>query len=147
MRLKSAEWLPTVTPRTYICQRWDANFVRWRQHQGLSRRLLSPPPVPSVHEGDKNRGVPSWAPAGNLSLGGLKVFSLLTHLWRSVKAPGCWFEITSKFQWGSKSTNMKSVNDEAQRVVSCHIISSEWPFPRGWSPHEGKKSRFGTCPW
>lgn len=45
-------------------------------HAALHGRLLSPPPVPSVREGDENRGVPCWAPAGILSLGGLK--SVLT---------------------------------------------------------------------
>lgn len=41
MRLESAGWLPTVTPRTYTCRRWDSNLVQWRQRQGLSGSMAA----------------------------------------------------------------------------------------------------------
>ena len=54
MRLESAGWLPTVTPRTHTCRRWDSNLVQWRQRQGLSGSMaascLRPQSLPNVRE-------------------------------------------------------------------------------------------------
>lgn len=100
MRLRSVEGLPTAAPLTLP----ELGFKSGPVDPEPGTLTLSctaasglHPLVPSIQEGDKNRGALSSASGGNLSLGGHELFLLCTCLWMPEKALEYWLEITNTF--------------------------------------------------